>query len=111
MRKATSKIRPKPTSMHRPEHGVLAALLRELRLAAGMTQGQAAEKLGLTQTSVSDFETSDRGLTLLVVRDLVHAYGADWLGFVAELERRLTAGTLPASALLKTSKAGSRAKR
>ena len=105
------KAKPKPTSTHRPEHGVLAALLRELRRAAGLTQAQAAEKLGLTQTSISDFETSDRGLELLVVRDLVHAYRADWLGFVAELERRLAAGTLPASALLKTSKVSSRVKR
>lgn len=105
------KAKPKPTSMHRPEHGILAALLRELRMAAGLTQAQAAQKLELTQTSISDFETSDRGLGLLVVRDLVHAYGADWLGFVAELERRLAAGTLPASALLKTTKARSKAGR
>lgn len=94
------KAKPKPSSTHRPEHSVLALLLRELRLAAGMTQVQAAEKLGLSQTSISDFETNDRGLELLVVRDLVRVYGGDWLAFMAELEKRLTAGTKPASALI-----------
>lgn len=98
------KATPKPSSTHRPEHAVLASLLRELRVAAGVTQAQAAEKLGLTQTSISDFETSDRGLELLIVRDLVRAYGGDWLAFVAELERRLMAGTSPASALLKATR-------
>lgn len=95
------KITPKPSSTHRPEHAILALLLRELRLAAGMTQVQAADKLGLSQTSISDFETSDRGLELLVVRDLVRVYGGDWLAFMAELEKRLTAGTKPASALIR----------
>lgn len=69
-------------------------------MAAGLTQAQAAEALGLTQTSVSDLETGDRGLELLVVRDLVRIYGADWRAFVDELERRIGAGTTPASALL-----------
>lgn len=95
------KRTPKPSSTHRPEHAVLTGLLRELRLAAGLTQAQAAEALGLTQTSVSDLETGDRGLELLVVRDLVRIYGADWRAFVDELERRIGAGTSPASALIK----------
>lgn len=94
------KRTPKPSSTHRPEHAVLSGLLRELRLAAGLTQTQAAEALGLTQTSLSDLETGDRGLEMLVVRDLVRIYGADWLAFVGELERRLAAGTTPASALI-----------
>ena len=95
------KTTPKPSSTHRPEHAVLAGLLRELRLAAKMTQSQAAEAIGITQTGISDFETSDRGLELLVVRDLVRVYGGDWLAFMSELERRLNAGTKPASALIR----------
>ncbi len=105
------KTTPKPSSTHRPENAVLALLLRELRLAAGMTQVQAADHLGLSQTSISDFETNDRGLELLVVRDLVHAYGGDWLAFMAELEKRLNAGTTPASALIKKRKVRSRPKK
>jgi DNA-binding XRE family transcriptional regulator len=99
--RAMPKASPKPSSIHRPEHAVLAQLLRELRLAAGLTQAEAAERLGLTQTSISDFETSDRGLELLVVRDLVRIYDADWLSFVDELERRLLAEPKPASSLIR----------
>lgn len=95
------KAKPKPSSTHRPENMVLAQLLRELRLAAGLTQAQAAEALGLTQTGISDIETSDRGLELLVVRDLVKVYGADWVEFVIELERRLAAAPQPAASLIK----------
>jgi transcriptional regulator with XRE-family HTH domain len=95
------KTTPKPSSTHRPENAILALLLRELRLAADMTQVQAAEHLGLSQTSISDFETNDRGLELLVVRDLVRAYGGDWLAFMSELEKRIMAGTKPASALIR----------
>ena len=95
------KASPKPSSIHRPEHAVLAQLLRELRLAAGLTQTEAAERLGLTQTSISDFETGDRGLELLVVRDLVRIYCAGWLDFVGELERRLPAKPKPASSLIR----------
>lgn len=95
------KTRPKPTSTHRPEHAALAGLLRELRRAAGLTQSQAAEAIGITQTGISDLETGDRGLELLVVRDLVRVYGGDWLAFMGELEKRLKAGTKPASTLLR----------
>lgn len=105
------KTSPKPSSVHRPEQAVLAQLLRELRLAAGMTQSSAAEAIGITQTGISDFETSDRGLELLVVRDLVRVYGGDWLAFMAELEKRLNAGTTPASALIKKRKVSSKPKK
>jgi transcriptional regulator with XRE-family HTH domain len=102
---------PKPSSVHRPEQTVLAQLLRELRLAAGKTQTQAADAIGITQTGISDFETSDRGLELLIARDLVRVYGGDWLAFIAELEKRLNAGTTPASALIKKRKVASKSKK
>jgi transcriptional regulator with XRE-family HTH domain len=95
------KRTPKPSSTHRPEHAVVAGLLRELRIAAGFTQAQAAEALGMTQTSVSDLETGDRGLELLIVRDLVRIYGGDWRAVVDELERRLDAAPAPAASLLR----------
>lgn len=91
----------KPTSLHRPDHAVLAQLLRELRVAAGMTQLEAATRLGIAQTGISDLEASDRALPLLVVRDLVQIYGGDWVAFIKELEKRLQAGTAPASSLIR----------
>jgi predicted transcriptional regulator len=70
-------------SKMRPD--MLASLARVIVVAGGVTQAQAAKALGLTQTGISDIETNDRGLELIVVRDLVMAYGGDWLEFVAEL--------------------------
>lgn len=95
------RLRPKPSSTHRPENAVLVGLLRELRSAAGMTQTQAAQALGISQTGISDFETGDRGLELLTARDLVRAYGADWAEFIAELDRRLEQGHRPAASLIR----------
>ena len=96
-----SQTSPKPTSVHRPEHRVVAQLLRELRLAAGLTQAQAAVHVGVSQAAVSEMETATRGMDLLVVRDLVNAYGADWPAFVVELDRRIAADLTPAAALIK----------
>jgi transcriptional regulator with XRE-family HTH domain len=100
----TSKSKPKPTSVHRPEHRVVAQLLRELRLAAGLTQEQAASAVGITQAGVSEMENGVRGLDLLVVRDLVNVYGADWPAVIAELDSRIAAGMKPAKALMKAKK-------
>lgn len=97
----TPKSKPKPTSVHRPEHRVVAQLLRELRLAAGLTQLQAATAVGITQAGVSEMENAARGLDLLVVRDLVNLYGADWPAVIVELDRRIAAGLTPAKALMK----------
>jgi transcriptional regulator with XRE-family HTH domain len=100
------KLRPKSSSTHRPENAVLAGLLRELRIANKLTQAQAAEALGITQTGISDLETGDRGLEFLVVRDLVRVYKADWVEFLVELERRLAARPIPAASLIRTPQSG-----
>ena len=96
------KSKLKATSVHRPEQAVVAQLLRELRQATGLTQRDAVKLVGLTQPALSGMETSERGLDLLVVRDLVQAYGGDWVAFIQELERRLAAKPQPAAALLKS---------
>jgi transcriptional regulator with XRE-family HTH domain len=92
---------PKLTSVHKHEQQVLCALLRELRLATKMRQDQVAEQMGTSQTTISEIELGQRGVDLLVCRRLVAVYGADWLAFVGELERRLDSGPLPASSLIK----------
>lgn len=91
----------KPSSVHRPEQALAAQLLRELRLAAGVTQRDAAARVGLAQSALSGLETNERGLDYFVLRDLVLTYGGDWLAFVSELERRLHAGLASAESLLR----------
>lgn len=97
----TTKPKPKPTSVHRPEHRVVAQLLRELRLAAGLTQAQAAAAVGITQAGISEMENASRGLDLLVVRDLALIYGADWHAVIVEIDRRIDAKLKPAATLMK----------
>lgn len=80
---------------------MVAQLLRELRLASGLTQAQAAEAVGITQAGISELENAARGLDLLVVRDLVSAYGADWPAVIVELDRRIAAGPASAASLMK----------
>lgn len=71
----------KATSIHRPEHKVLAAILREMRLEAGLTQTEAAEALGISQTSLSDLEISERGIDYLFVSDACEVYGRTMVEF------------------------------
>ena len=67
----------------------MVALLKDLRLEAGLTQKDAATQLGRPQSYVSSIETGDRGLDVFQVRELATLYGLDFLAFAAELERRL----------------------
>lgn len=89
------------SSIHRPGSAALATMLREARIATGLTQAQAAGTVGITESAISDLETTGQGWEFLVVRDLVSAYGLDWLGFVGELERRLAAAPEPATVLIR----------
>lgn len=79
----------KVTSVHRPEHAALVGLLRELRIEMGLTQGIVAEKLGISQTGVSDVEIGVRGVDYLLVRDLCKIYDLSVCDFEVLLHKRL----------------------
>jgi len=80
----------KVTSVHRPEHAPLVRLLRELRLQAGLTQADVGQKLGVSQTAISDIEINERGADFLLVLDLCDIYGVSHQDFLAEFGRRLS---------------------
>lgn len=82
----------KPTSVHRPEHIALVALLKEYRLKSGLTQTAVAEHLGISQTGISDVEVGSRGVDFLVVRDLCRLYGVKIEQLSAALDKRLREG-------------------
>lgn len=79
----------KPTSVHRPEYVALINILKEYRLKAGLTQVAVAEKLGISQTGVSDIEVGSRGVDFLVARDLCKLYGRTLDRLSADLDKRL----------------------
>lgn len=79
----------KVTSVHRPEHAIVVALLRELRLKAGLTQTTVAQSLGVSQTAISDIEINERGVDFLLARDLCAIYDISMAAFIVELDKRL----------------------
>jgi transcriptional regulator with XRE-family HTH domain len=85
----------KATSIHRPEHAVLVALLRDFRIEADMTQSAVAEKLGVAQTSISDVEINERGVDFLLVLDLCRIYGMPIEAFMDEFSKRLSDAKIP----------------
>ena len=67
----------------------LAALLRALRVAAGMTIEQVAERLLCSPSKVSRMETGSRSITMRDIRDLCDLYRVDdaQRDYLAELAR------------------------
>ncbi|MBN6152785.1 helix-turn-helix transcriptional regulator [Xanthomonas sp. AmX2] len=76
-------------SIHKKEYAILLRQLRELRLAAGLTQVGLSNALGRPQSYVSDVERGERRMDLLQLRDFCNACGSTLTEFVAEFEREL----------------------
>jgi transcriptional regulator with XRE-family HTH domain len=64
----------------------LQELLRQLRLEAGIKQTDLAEMLGQTQSFVSKYESGERRLDLLELRQICQALGLTLSDFVRRFE-------------------------
>lgn len=64
------------------ERQLLGDLLREAREAAGLTQQEAAVRIGLTQSAISRFERGERGIDLAELRVVLRAYGKSLAEFM-----------------------------
>lgn len=60
----------------------LAALLRQVRLDAHLTQSQVAEKIGETQSYVSKYESGEQRLDLIELEAVCKAVGISLTDFV-----------------------------
>jgi transcriptional regulator with XRE-family HTH domain len=76
-------------NIHTTEQKYLLALLRELRQKAGLTQAQLAKLLHTDQTVISKYETGERRLDILELREICQALGISLPDFARRLERRL----------------------
>ncbi len=76
-------------SLYTPEQEQLQALLRQVRLEAGLTQAGLAHRLGRPQTFVSKYELGERRLDLLQLRQICRAVGLTLEDFVRRLEGSL----------------------
>lgn len=65
----------------------LLELLRRIRLDAGLRQVDLAERLGQPQSFVSKYESGERRLDLLELREICNAVGISLAKFVRMFER------------------------
>jgi len=68
---------------------VLRQLLREVRKEAGLRQVGLAERLGRSQSFISDIEKGQRRLDILELREFCAACRIELAEFVSRLEARL----------------------
>lgn len=64
----------------------LQLLLRQLRVDAGLKQADLADKLGQPQSFVSKYESGERRLDLLEIRQICEAAGVSLSDFVHRFE-------------------------
>ena len=67
----------------------LQLVLRQLRLGAGLRQGDLARLLGEPQSFVSKYESGERRLDLLELRQICQGVGISLTDFVNRLEKSL----------------------
>jgi transcriptional regulator with XRE-family HTH domain len=76
----------------------LLVLLRGIRVDAGLTQSELASRLARDQTFVSKYESGERRLDILELREVCQAIGTDFVTFIRRLDKdlRVHFGTEPA---------------
>lgn len=76
MQKSTASVSPVSPSLGQPlERGSLAKRLRELRIAAGLSQAALGSVLGRPQSYVSKIESAQRRVELVEIQDWARACG------------------------------------
>ena len=67
----------------------LLVLLRGIRVDAGLTQSELASRLSRDQTFVSKYESGERRLDVLELREVCQAIGTDFVTFIRKLDKEL----------------------
>lgn len=67
----------------------LLVLLRSVRVDAGLTQSELASRLGTDQTFVSKYESGERRLDILELREVCQVIGIDFVAFIRSLDKDL----------------------
>ncbi|HEV2862049.1 MAG TPA: helix-turn-helix transcriptional regulator [Pyrinomonadaceae bacterium] len=71
------------------QRGRLVSLLREMRVEAGLTQVDLAARIEKDQTYVSRYESGQRRLDVLEVREICQSVGITLEEFAKRLEKAL----------------------
>ena len=67
----------------------LLFLLKEIRQKNGITQVELAQKLGVPQSFVSKYESGERQLDILELRQICQFMGISFDNFVRQLEEKI----------------------
>lgn len=84
-----------PKTIHTAEYRVFLDLLRQVRLDAGLTQLELAERLGVTQAFVSKSERGDRRIDVLELARFCRVMGSSLASFAVRLERSVQLFDVP----------------
>lgn len=76
-------------SLYSKNHKVFLALLKQVRLDAGLRQEDIAKRLRKPQSFVSKYESGERRLDILELGEISEAMGLSLAEFVRQLERSL----------------------
>ena len=76
-------------NIYTKQRAQLVTLLRELRIEAGLTQTELAARIEKDQTLVSKFESGERRLDVLEIREICLALGITFEEFARRLEKAL----------------------
>ena len=71
------------------EQAILRELLRELRLNLGIKQADLAEKAGFNQSIVSKYESGERRLDIIELRNICKVLGITLTDFSSRLENKI----------------------
>lgn len=82
-------FRPVDKSIFSAQQERLQELLRQLRLEAGLRQTDLAERLDQPQSFVSKYESGERRLDLLELRQICKALGISLKDFVDRFEKSI----------------------
>lgn len=63
--------------------------LKEKRLAAGLTMREVGNRIGKSHTYIQKWESGDRQLNPIDLRDLCTAMGISFIGFLTEIDEEL----------------------
>lgn len=74
-------------SIHSREARILQELLRKARTEAGLTQEQLAERLGMGQAIVSNYERGERRLDLVELTQVLDGIGMPLRTFIDQYEQ------------------------
>lgn len=80
-----------PKSTFTTEYAALRDLLRETRIEKGFTQVQLSEALEMPQSYVSKYETGERRLDIVELRQVCLSLGTTLIAFTRKLEARMPA--------------------